>query len=319
MSKTPKTSGSGASRVTASGLRVADDALALIGNTPLVRLGRVAPAGGATVWAKAELLNPAGSVKDRPALSMILEAERAGKLGEGATIVEATSGNTGISLAMIAAVRGYRCVLVMPEDMSLERRYILRAYGADIVLTSATDGMTGAVSRARQVLEETPGAFMPSQFANPANPLAHERTTAHEILEQTGGELAAFVSGVGTGGTITGVGRVLREKLGKNVTIVAVEPAASAVLSGKPAGMHGIQGLGAGFVPEILERNLVDRVVEVSDVAAERMARRLAREEGLLVGPSSGANVQVACELAAELGKGNVVTILCDSGERYLF
>jgi len=319
MSKTPKTSGSGASRVTASGLRVADDALALIANTPLVRLGRVAPAGGATVWAKAELLNPAGSVKDRPALSMILEAERAGKLGEGATIVEATSGNTGISLAMIAAVRGYRCVLVMPEDMSLERRYILRAYGADIVLTSATDGMTGAVSRARQVLEETPGAFMPSQFANPANPLAHERTTAHEILEQTNGELAAFVSGVGTGGTITGVGRVLREKLGKSVTIVAVEPAASAVLSGKPAGMHGIQGLGAGFVPEILERNLVDRVVEVSDVAAERMARRLAREEGLLVGPSSGANVHVACELAAELGKGNVVTILCDSGERYLF
>ncbi len=319
MSKTPKTSGSGASRVTASGLRVADDALALIANTPLVRLGRVAPAGGATVWAKAELLNPAGSVKDRPALSMILEAERAGKLAEGATIVEATSGNTGISLAMIAAVRGYRCVLVMPEDMSLERRYILRAYGADIVLTSATDGMTGAVARARQVLEETPGAFMPSQFANPANPLAHERTTAHEIIEQTGGELAAFVSGVGTGGTITGVGRVLREKLGKNVTIVAVEPAASPVLSGKPAGMHGIQGLGAGFIPEILERNLLDRVVEVSDVAAERMARRLAREEGLLVGPSSGANVHVACELAAELGKGNVVTILCDSGERYLF
>jgi cysteine synthase A len=319
MSKTPKTSGSAASRVTPSGLRVADDALALIANTPLVRLGRVAPPGGATVWVKAELMNPAGSVKDRPALSMILEAERAGKLGEGATIVEATSGNTGISLAMIAAVRGYRCVLVMPEDMSLERRYILRAYGADIVLTSASDGMTGAVARARQVLEETPGAFMPSQFANPANPLAHERGTALEILEQTGGELAAFVSGVGTGGTITGVGRVLREKLGKNVLVVAVEPAASAVLSGKPAGMHGIQGLGAGFVPEILERNLLDRVIEVSDVAAERMARRLAREEGLLVGPSSGANVHVACELAAELGKGNIVTILCDSGERYLF
>jgi cysteine synthase A len=319
MSKTPKTSGPGTSRVTQGGLRVADDALALIANTPLVRLGRVAPAGAATVWAKAELMNPAGSVKDRPALSMILEAERSGKLGEGATIVEATSGNTGISLAMIAAVRGYRCVLVMPEDMSLERRYILRAYGADIVLTSAADGMTGAVARARQVLEETPGAFMPSQFANQANPLAHERGTALEILEQTGGELSAFVSGVGTGGTITGVGRVLREKLGKSVLIVAVEPAASAVLSGKPAGMHGIQGLGAGFVPEILDRSLLDRVVEVSDVAAERMARRLAREEGLLVGPSSGANVHVACELAAELGKGNVVTILCDSGERYLF
>jgi cysteine synthase A len=319
MSKTPRASGPETSRVTQSGLRVADDALGLIANTPLVRLGRVGPAGGATVWAKAELLNPAGSVKDRPALSMILEAERAGKLGEGATLVEATSGNTGISLAMIAAVRGYRCVLVMPEDMSLERRYILRAYGADIVLTPATDGMTGAVARAKQVLDETPGSFMPSQFTNPANPLAHERTTALEILEQTGGELGAFVSGVGTGGTITGVGRVLREKLGKSVQIVAVEPAGSAVLSGKPAGMHGIQGLGAGFVPQILDRSLLDRVVEVSDVAAERMARRLAREEGLLVGPSAGANVHVACEVAASLGKGNVVTILCDSGERYLF
>jgi len=319
MSKTPRATGAAVSRVTANGLRVADDALALIANTPLVRLGRVGPAGGATVWAKAELMNPAGSVKDRPALSMILEAERTGKLASGATIVEATSGNTGISLAMIAAVRGYRCVLVMPEDMSLERRYILRAYGADIVLTPAADGMTGAVARARQVMDETPGSFMPSQFSNPANPLSHERGTALEILEQTGGELAAFVSGVGTGGTITGVGRALREKLGKNVLIVAVEPAQSAVLSGKPAGMHGIQGLGAGFVPQILERVLLDRVVEVSDVAAERMARRLAREEGLLVGPSSGANVHVACEVAAELGKGNVVTVLCDSGERYLF
>jgi cysteine synthase A len=319
MSKTPRPTGVETSRVTASGLRVADDALALIANTPLVRLGRVGPQGGATVWAKAELMNPAGSVKDRPALSMILEAERAGKLTHGATIVEATSGNTGISLAMIAAVRGYRCVLVMPEDMSLERRYILRAYGADIVLTPAADGMTGAVTRARQVMDETPGAFMPSQFSNPANPLAHERGTALELLEQTGGDLAAFVSGVGTGGTITGVGRVLREKLGSSVLIVAVEPAQSAVLSGKPAGMHGIQGIGAGFIPPNVERNLLDRVVEVSDVAAERMARRLAREEGLLVGPSSGANVHVACELAAELGKGNVVTVLCDSGERYLF
>ncbi len=307
------------SRVTPGGLRVADDALALIANTPLVRLGRVGPPGGATVWGKAEFMNPAGSVKDRPALSMILEAERTGTLKPGATIVEATSGNTGISLAMIAAVRGYRCVLVMPEDMSLERRYILRAYGADIVLTAAAEGMTGAVARAKQLLAETAQAFMPSQFSNPANPKAHEEGTAAEILDQTGGELAAFVAGVGTGGSVTGVARTLREKLGKKVMVVAVEPAASAVLSGKAPGMHGIQGLGAGFVPEILERPLLDRVVEVSDVAAERMARRLAREEGLLVGPSSGANVHVACEIAAELGQGNVVTILCDSGERYLF
>jgi cysteine synthase A len=203
--------------------------------------------------------------------------------------------------------------------MSLERRYILRAYGAEIVLTPAGDGMSGAVARAKQLLAETAGAFMPSQFTNASNPLSHEQGTALEILEQTGGEISAFVAGVGTGGTVTGVARVLREKLGKDVMIVAVEPAASAILSGKGPGMHGIQGIGAGFVPEILDRAKLDRVVEVSDVAAERMVRRLAREEGLLVGPSSGANVHVACEIAAELGRGNVVTVLCDSGERYLF
>jgi cysteine synthase A len=307
------------SRFTEGGLRVADDALSLVGKTPLVKLARVGPSGGATVWAKVEIENPAGSVKDRPALWMILGAENAGELKSGATLVEATSGNTGISLAMIAAVRGYRCVLVMPEDMSLERRYILRAYGADIVLTPAAEGMSGAVARARQILKDTQGAFMPSQFANPNNPLAHEQGTALEIIEQTGGSIAAFVSGVGTGGTITGVGRVLRSRFGKGVLIAGVEPAGSAVLSGKSPGMHGIQGIGAGFVPEILERSLIDRVVEVSDVAAERMARRLAREEGFLVGPSSGANVHVACEIATEVGRGNVVTLLCDSGERYLF
>jgi cysteine synthase A len=234
-------------------------------------------------------------------------------------IVEATSGNTGISLAMIAAVRGYRCMLVMPEDMSLERRYILRAYGADIVLTPAADGMSGAVTRAQVLLAEVPNAFMPSQFENSANPDSHESGTAREVLEQTGGKLGAFVAGVGTGGTITGVGRALRKELGTTVRIVAVEPANSAVLSGKAPGMHGIQGLGAGFVPSILERKLIDEVVEVTDVAAERMARRLAREEGLLVGPSSGANVHAACEVAARMPGALVVTVLCDSGERYLF
>lgn len=318
MSKSSPSGQSASSRITKSGLRVADDALALIANTPLVRLGRVS-GEGATVWGKCEFVNPAGSVKDRPALSMILAAERTQALRPGATLVEATSGNTGISLAMIAAVRGYRCILVMPEDMSLERRYILRAYGADIVLTPAGDGMSGAVQRAAEILRETEGAFMPSQFKNPDNPRAHEEGTAVEILDQTGGEIDAFVAGVGTGGTITGVGRVLREKLGNKVSLVAVEPAASAVLSGKPAGMHGIQGLGAGFVPELLDRKLIDKVIQVTDVAAERMVRRLAREEGLLVGPSSGANVHAACEVAASLGKGNVVTVLCDSGERYLF
>jgi cysteine synthase A len=294
-------------------------ALGLVGHTPLVKLVRITPEGGGAIWAKAEFLNPGGSVKDRPALSMIEVAEAEGKVSEGATIVEATSGNTGISLAMIAAVRGYKCVLVMPEDMSVERRYVLRGYGAEIVLTPAQEGMMGAVKRAQEIVKKTPGAYMPSQFENAANPASHERGTAVEIIEQTGGALDAFVAGVGTGGTITGVGHVLRERFGRGVLIVAVEPAQSAVLSGRPPGMHAIQGLGAGFVPAILDRAVIDEVITVTDVAAERMARRLAREEGLLVGPSSGANVHAAQQVAARFPGGNVVTILCDSGERYLF
>lgn len=296
-----------------------DGSLGLIGNTPLVRLSRLGPAEGAEVWAKAELLNPGGSVKDRPALAMIRAAEKEGKLAAGATVVEATSGNTGISLAMISALRGYKCMLVMPEDMSVERRYVLRAYGAEIVLTPATEGMSGAVARAGELVRGTPGAFMPSQFDNPANADSHEKGTAVEILEQTGGKVDAFVAGVGTGGTVTGVGRALKKKLGRSVLIVAVEPTQSAVLSGRSPGMHGIQGLGAGFVPKILDRSVIDEVVTVSDVAAERMARRLAREEGLLTGPSSGANVHVATEIARRFPGGRVVTVLCDSGERYLF
>lgn len=303
--------------MTEKGLRVAGDALGLIANTPLVRLGRVGPQGGATVWAKCEFMNPAGSVKDRPALSMILAAERSGALKPGATIVEATSGNTGISLAMIAAVRGYRCMVVMPEDMSVERRHILRAFGAEIVLTPVGEGMAGAVRRANEIVRSTSGAWMSRQFDNPANADAHATGTALEILDQTNGEVAAFVAGVGTGGTLSGCGRVLRERLGKAVRIVAVEPAKSAVLSGKPPGPHGIQGLGAGFVPGILDRSLIDEIVTVTDPAAERMARRLAREEGLLVGPSAGANVHAAAEVARRV-KGTVVTILCDTGERYL-
>jgi cysteine synthase A len=220
---------------------------------------------------------------------------------------------------MIAAVRGYRCVLVMPEDMSLERRYMLRAYGAEIVLTPATDGMAGAVERANQIVRETPGSLMLKQFENPANPAVHEATTAREILEQTGGRLDAFVAGVGTGGTLTGVGRVLKREA-PHVKVVAVEPAASAVLSGGKPGLHGIQGLGAGFVPKVLDRSVIDQVMTVSDVAADRMAQRLAQEEGLLVGPSSGANVHAALEFGRGLPKGaRVVTVLCDSGERYLF
>ena len=297
---------------------IADSVLDLVGRTPMVRLSRVSPAGHAMVVAKIEAKNPGGSVKDRPALAMILAAEREGKLRAGAVLVEATSGNTGISLAMIAAVRGYRCVLVMPEDMSLERRYVLRAYGAEIVLTPAEEGMSGAVAKAKAIASSTDGAFMPRQFDNALNPESHERSTAPEILAQAGADLLAFVAGVGTGGTLTGVGRVLKRER-PDVLVVAVEPAGSAVLSGNTPGMHGIQGLGAGFIPAILDRDVIDRVIVVADVAAERMARRLAREEGLLVGPSSGANVHAACEVAKNLDRGIVVTVLCDSGERYLF
>ena len=297
---------------------IASSVLDLVGRTPLVRLARLSPPLGASVVGKLESKNPGGSVKDRPALAMVEAAERAGKLTPGATLIEATSGNTGISLAMIAAVRGYRCVLVMPDDMSLERRHILRAYGADLVLTYAEQGMAGAVARAEELLRTTPGAFMPRQFENEANPDAHARTTAREILDAVGDELAAFVAGVGTGGTITGVGRVLKKER-PSARVVAVEPSASAVLSGRCAGMHGIQGLGAGFVPAILDRRVIDEVVCVTDVAALRAADRLAREEGLLVGPSSGANVHAAIEIARELRGGVVVTVLCDTGERYLF
>jgi cysteine synthase len=296
-------------------MAVHSSVLDLIGDTPLVELRRI-PAPGTRVIAKVEAKNPSGSVKDRPALAMIEAAEQRGQLREGSVLVEATSGNTGIALAMIAAVRGYRCILVMPEDMSVERRRILAAYGAEIVITSAEDGMAGAVAESEAIARRTPQAFMPRQFDNAANPDAHERTTAREILDAVP-DLAAFVAGVGTGGTITGVGRVLAAER-PDVLVVAVEPARSAILSGGEPGIHAIQGLGAGFIPKIFDRSLVDEVVAVSDMAADKMVRRLAREEGFLVGPSSGANVHVACEIATRV-KGPVVTILCDSGERYLF
>jgi cysteine synthase A len=298
--------------------RIYDGVLDLVGGTPLVRLSKLSPEGGAQILGKLESQNPGGSVKDRPALAMVLAAEKDGCLGPGATIVEATSGNTGISLAMIAAVRGYRCVLVMPEDMSVARQHILRAYGADVVLTPAQEGMAGAVERAERIVEETDGAWMTQQFENPANPDVHSRTTAEEIWTATSGELDALVAGVGTGGTITGVARVLKERI-PALRVVAVEPRASAVLSGGKPGLHGIQGLGAGFVPEVLDRRLVDEVIMVTDLAAERMSKRLASEEGLLVGISSGANVHAAHEVAKKMKPSQrVVTIICDTGERYL-
>lgn len=298
--------------------RIYDGVLELVGRTPLVRLPHLSPRRGAEICAKLERNNAAGSVKDRAALWMVEKAEADGQLREGSTIVEATSGNTGISLAAIAACKGYRCVVVMPEDMSTSRRQILRAYGAEVVLTPAQEGMAGAVERAERILEETDGAFMPSQFENAANPQAHYESTAEEIWRATGGEVHAFVAGVGTGGTITGVGRLLKERR-PDVRVIAVEPRSSAVLSGGRPGLHAIQGLGAGFVPPVLDRSLIDEIVTVTDLAADRMVRRLAREEGLLVGPSSGANVHAALEIAKRMNPGErVVTVLADGGERYL-
>lgn len=297
---------------------IADTVLDLIGGTPLVRLNRVVQEGWAEVVCKVESLNPAGSVKDRIALSMVEAAEREGKLKPGDTIVEPTSGNTGIGLAMVAAVKGYRLIVAMPEDMSLARRDLLARYGAEIVLTPAIEGMTGAVYAAQEMMNEHPEYFMAQQFENPANPDVHRRTTAKEILEATGGRLDAFVVGVGTGGTITGVGEVLKAQ-SPDVRIIAVEPARSPVLQGGRAGITAIQGIGAGFAPGILNREVLDEIMSVGDEEAIEMSRRLAREEGLLVGISSGANVVAALKIAKQLGQGKrVVTVLPDTGERYL-
>ena len=299
--------------------QVVDSVLGLIGATPLVRLHRVIPQGAATVLGKMENLNPGGSVKDRIALSMIEDAERAGTLKPGATIVEPTSGNTGIGLALVAAVKGYRLVLTMPEDMSLERRRLLERYGAELILTPAIEGMTGAVFAANQMVKENPSYFMPQQFENPSNPEVHYRTTGPEIIEAAGGRVDAFVAGVGTGGTITGVGHLLRETFGADVLIVAVEPSRSPVLSGGRAGMHGIQGIGASFVPGVLDRSVYTEIIRVEDKDATQMSRRLAHEEGILAGISAGANVFAARKIAERLGEGKtVVTIICDTGERYL-
>ena len=292
--------------------------LELICSTPMVRLNRLSPNGGGEIWGKLESFNPGGSLKDRIALAMIEDAEATGALKPGMTIIESTSGNTGIGLAMVAAVKGYRLVITMPEGVSEERQQLLRAYGAEVVLTSAYDGMQGTIDRAEALRAELDEVFMPRQFENPANPAIHRKTTAREILEQMEGPPDAFVAGVGTGGTITGVGEVLKEA-STDVQIVAVEPADSAVLSGGEPGPTEIDGLGAGFVPSVLNRDIIDRVVAVSNGDARRMSRRLAREEGILAGISSGAAVHAAIAVARNLSVGQrVVVVVCDTGERYL-
>ncbi|TMG01165.1 MAG: cysteine synthase A [Chloroflexi bacterium] len=298
--------------------KIADTVLDLVGGTPMVRLNRVVPSGSAEVLGKVESMNPAGSVKDRIALNMIETAELEGRLKPGDTIVEPTSGNTGIGLAMVAAVKGYRLIVTMPEDMSLARRDLLARYGAEVMLTPAIEGMTGAVFAAQELLASHPSYFMPQQFENPANPDIHRKTTALEILEATDGKFDALVLGVGTGGTITGVGEVVRERV-PGLLIVAVEPTRSPVLQGGRAGVHAIQGIGASFVPNILNREIYDEIIAIGDDDAIEMSRRLCREEGLLVGISAGANVVASLRVAKRLGEGKrVVTVLPDTGERYL-
>jgi cysteine synthase A len=299
--------------------KIANNMLELIGYTPLVRLNRIPPEGAAEVIVKLESQNPMDSVKDRIGAAMIEAAEREGKIKQGETvIIEPTSGNTGIALAFAAAVKGYKLILTMPETMTAERKNVLRALGAEVVLTPGAD-MKPAIQKAEELRDSMPNAWIPSQFDNPANPEIHRRTTAIEILEDTDGKVNALIAGVGTGGTISGVGQVLKEKIGRDVLVVAVEPSASSVLSGGEAGPNKIQGIGAGFIPENFDKTVVDRIVTVEYEDALEMSRRLAREEGIFCGISSGAITCAACDVAKELGEGKrVISIICDFGERYL-
>ena len=300
-------------------MRIANDVTELIGNTPLVRLQRITDGAGAEVVAKLEFFNPAHSVKDRIGVSMIDAAQEAGLIGPDTVVVEPTSGNTGIALAMVCAARGIKCVLTMPETMSVERRMLLRGYGADLILTPGPEGMGGAIARAEELAASDPKYFMPQQFKNEANPAVHRRTTAEEIWRDTDGKVDIFISGVGTGGTITGVGQVLKER-NPNVQVIAVEPAASPVLSGGVKGPHPIQGIGAGFVPPILDTQVYDEIVPVQADDAMAMARRAATQEGLLVGISSGAALWAASEVAKRPeNAGKLIVVIVPSfGERYL-
>jgi cysteine synthase len=298
-------------------VRVANSIADLVGHTPIVKLNRLVDENSADVYLKLEYMNPGSSVKDRIALAMIEAAEEKGALKKGDTIIEPTSGNTGIGLAMIAAAKGYKAILLMPETMSIERRNLLRAYGADLVLTPGPEGMGGAIRKAEELAKEN-GYFMPQQFKNEANPEVHRQTTGKEIVEQMGEQLDAFISGIGTGGTITGAGSVLKEAY-PGIQIVAVEPTDSPVLSGGKPGPHKIQGIGAGFVPDILDTEIYDQIIQVKNDEAFEYARRAAKEEGILGGISSGAAIYAALKVAKELGKGKkVLAIIPSNGERYL-
>ncbi|WP_314590703.1 cysteine synthase A [Paenibacillus terrigena] len=301
--------------------RIVQNVTDLIGDTPLVRLNRIVPQGSAEIYVKLEYQNPGSSVKDRIAINMIEAAEKEGRIKPGDTIIEPTSGNTGIGLALVAAAKGYKAILVMPETMSLERRNLLRAYGADLVLTPGAEGMNGAVRRAEELAAENPSYFIPQQFKNQANVEIHRLTTGPEIVEAINsldGQLDAFIAGIGTGGTISGAGEVLKQNF-PNIRIVAVEPSASPILSGGKPGPHKIQGIGANFIPEILNREIYDQIITVENDDAFEIARRVAKEEGILVGISSGAAIHAALKVAAELGTGKrVVAIVPSNGERYL-
>lgn len=298
--------------------KIVNSIVDLVGNTPLVKLNRVVPEDAADVYVKLEFLNPAGSIKDRIALAMIEDAEKAGKLQAGGTIVEPTSGNTGVGLAMVAAAKGYHLVITMPETMSVERRKLMQGYGAELILTPGADGMKGSIAKAEELVREK-GYFMPMQFANPANPAIHEKTTGQEILAAFDGEAPdAFVAGVGTGGTLTGVGRALKNA-DKAVQVYALEPAESPLLKDGKGGKHKIQGISAGFIPDVLDTDIYDGILEVKSDDAITMAREVEHQEGILVGISAGANIKGAIELAKKLGKGKkVVTVAPDGGDRYL-
>jgi cysteine synthase len=306
------------SSVVSMDARIYDNIAQVIGQTPIVRLNRMPRDGWAEMLVKLESFNPGGSVKDRIGLSMIEAAEREGRLKPGGTIVEPTSGNTGIGLAMVGAAKGYKVILTMPEEYSVERVTLLRAYGAQVVLTPRAEAMQGAIDKAEELVRQHPDYFMPQQFRNPANPEVHRKTTAKEILDVLGEKLDALVVGLGTGGTATGTGEILKQKI-KSLKVFAIEPAESPVFSGGKAGPHKIQGIGAGFIPEVFNRKVVDRFIPVSYDDARNAARRLAEQEGILCGISSGAILHASCTVAQELGRGKrLLAILPDTGERYL-